>query len=233
MKINPWVIAGGVGALILLLSRKSVAAVGSAVVEGVKEDLKLKRILESSEKYAIPPAVALAIADVESSGGSGFGKDGRMIIRFEPHIFRAQTKAILGNTVEPPLFKRGGQAEEWAMFNAAAAVNREAALKSISMGMFQTMGFNHKVVGYSTAEAMFEAYSADQKAQIAGFFDFCANVKGREAKGAPWIKLDEAARKGMWLVFARGYNGEGQKGYDAQMKKRYEVWVKKGYKGIA
>jgi hypothetical protein len=232
MKLNPWVIAGGVGAVLLLLSRKAITQAGSAVVEGVKDDLKIKRIVDSAEQYNIPPAVALAIADVESGGGSGFAKDGRMIIRFEPHIFRSQTKAILGDTIEPPPLKRGGQAEEWAMFDAAVKLNREAALKSISMGMFQVMGFNHKVVGYPNVEAMFSAYSADQKAQIQGFFEFCTKVSGNESAGGPNIRLDEAARKGNFLAFARGYNGKGQQGYDTQMKKRYDVWVKKGYKGI-
>lgn len=233
MRINPWVIAGGVGALLLLLSRKAIAQAGSAVVEGVKEDLKLKRIVDTAEDYNIPPAVALAIADVESGGGSGFAKDGKMIIRFEPHIFKDQTEKIMGKEVAPPLFKRGGQKEEWDMLNAAIAVNREAALKSISMGMFQIMGFNHKLVGYPDVESMFAAYSTDQKAQIKGFFDFCTKVKGNEKQGAPDIRLDEAARKGLWTVFARGYNGKGQSGYDTKMKKRYEAWVKQGYKGIA
>lgn len=233
MKINPWIAAGGAGILTLLfLNRKTVATVGSAVVEGVKEDLRIKRIVDGAEKYGIPPAVALAIADVESGGGSGFAKDGRMIIRFEPKTFVSQTKKFLDKAVEAPLFKRGGQAEEYAMLDAASKVSRQAALSSISMGMFQIMGFNHGLVGYPTVESMFDAWSADQAAQIQGFFTFCSKVSGDEYANGPHIRLDEAARKGNFLAFARGYNGRGQKGYDAKMKKRYDTWVKRGYKGV-
>jgi hypothetical protein len=223
MRIWPIAIAGVGGLLLLLTGRKALAA--TLVGGPMSADAKTQKIVESAKKWGIPPAVALAIADVESGGSSGFAKDGRMIIRFEPHIFDNYNQT-------PVETKRGGQSAEWGNYERAAKIDTTAAKKSISMGMFQVMGFNHKVVGFPTVDAMFDAYSKSQDAQILGFFEFCSKVSGDERQGGPQIKLDKAAREGNFLAFARGYNGRGQKGYDVKMKKRYDYWVKKGYGGI-
>lgn len=222
----PLVIAGTV-LVGLLFRRRAEAAEGGAMPAPVTGSARIAKIVKSAAKYNIPPAVALAIADVEASGGSGFLKDGRMIIRFEPHIFAKYAKGA-----KQPLVERTGTQGEWRNYDRAAVINPYAAKMAISMGMFQIMGFNHKVVGYPTVDAMFAAYSSSQDAQIQGFFDFCAQVTGDEYDKGPQIKLDKAAREGNWLAFARGYNGRGQKGYDKKMKARYDYWVSKGYKGI-
>lgn len=243
MRFNPFVIGGLLGGatLLLLFGRKAAAATVPTASGGlsVSEAQRIQNIVKAAEKYQIPPAVALAIADVESGGSSGFSKKGRMIIRFEPHHFKASPdfKKVIPM---PPQFytaggkiKRGGQDQEWALLEAAMAIDRVAALRAISMGMFQIMGFNHKTVGYPTVEAMFQAYSTDAAAQLRGFFDFCAKTYGNEYKEGPTMRLDKAARIGNFLIFARGYNGTGQKGYDVKMKNRYDYWVKKGYAGIS
>lgn len=243
MRLNPWWIAGGAGALIvtlLLVSRRAAAATVTKGVEGMSmtEAQRIQKIVKAAEAHLIPPAVALAIADVESGGSSGFSKKGRMIIRFEPHHFKASPDFEKVIPMPPQFYKadgkikRGGQDQEWALLEAAMAIDRVAALRAISMGMFQIMGFNHKTVGYPTVEAMFQAYSTDAEAQLRGFFDFCAKTYGNEHKDGPTMRLDKAARIGNFLIFARGYNGKGQKGYDVKMKNRYDYWVKKGYAGI-
>jgi hypothetical protein len=230
MRIWPIAIAGVGGLLLLLTGRKALAATPTG--GNVSEDAKIKKIVASANKYGIPPAVALAIADVESGGSSGFAKDGRMIIRFEPKTFdnRYMVKQKKPTGMVPA--DRGGQAKEWAMFDKASAIDPIAAKKSISMGMFQIMGFNYDVCNYPNVDEMFKAFSTSQDAQIQGFFDFCSKITGDAYENGPQIKLDKAARAGNFLVFARGYNGRGQKGYDVKMKKRYDYWVKKGYAGI-
>lgn len=180
-----------------------------------------------ARQRGIPEAVALAIFKIES-GGQAFGKDGRMIIRFEPHVFKYETdprpkaqrtKPYQGQDIA---VLRAGQAAEWDNFNRAAAIDKNAAMRSISMGAAQIMGFNHEMVGFPTVQAMFDAYAKSEEMQILGFFDFI------KAKG-----LENAARTGNWTKFAIGYNGSGQQGYDTKMANYYAKFVKDGYQGIA
>lgn len=212
MRLNPWWLAGGAGVLLLLTSKQAVAA----VTQILPKDARTKKILEIAAARNIPPAVALAIFDIES-GGAGFSsKTGKMIIRYEPHIFRKRSggKEVPAN--------RGGQAAEWDNFARASAVDPEAAMKSISMGMAQVMGFNHKMIGYPTVKAMFDALSSGEEPQILSFFDFIKSAG-----------LEDEARAGKWTAFARGYNGAGQKGYDTKMAARYKHYVDRGYAGIS
>lgn len=74
---------------------------------------------------------------------------------------------------------------------------KEAALKSISMGLFQIMGFNHKVVGYPTVFDMWESYKIlDDSIDLRDFFKFC------EVNS-----LLRYLRNERFDLFARGYNG--------------------------
>lgn len=168
---------------------------------------------------AIDPNVALAIFDVES-GGSGFGDDGRMTIRFEAHIFQdqlgddalfaqhfqiAESKPWVaqqwlkmpGGVLQP--IHTGGQATEWQAFAMARSVDPEAAMKSISMGLAQIMGFNHARVGYSDVAAMFADYGESVTAQIVGFFNYVLTDAA----------LFDAIRAKDWREIARLYNGSG------------------------
>ncbi len=170
----------------------------------------------------IEPAVAVAVVAVES-GGRGFGADGRMIIRFENHVFwslwgRNNPNAFNalfafnpGLTWQGHKFRAnanapwqdvhtGTQSSEWDAFHVAAALDANAAKRSISMGLPQIMGFNHKRIGYDTVEAMFDAFSADERWQLLGMFAFIvANPT-----------LPAALQQGDFATFAKGYNGPGQ-----------------------
>jgi hypothetical protein len=213
-QVNPWLL-GGLGAAVLLF----IATKGETVAEMVKDVFDNKKRTDFIRKLAkergIPEAVALAIFKIES-GGKGFSKDGKMVIRFEGHKFKEYSG---GKTVA---VVHAGQKSEWDNFNRATAIDPQAAMMAISMGGAQIMGFNHKLVGFPTVEAMFNAYSTSEEAQIRGFFDFVKNTG-----------LEKAAKSGDFLTFARGYNGKGQKGYDVKMKKLYDELVKQGYAGIA
>ncbi|MGQ9904420.1 MAG: N-acetylmuramidase domain-containing protein [Anaerolineae bacterium] len=170
----------------------------------------------------IEPAVAVAVVAAES-GGRGFGADGRMIIRFENHVFWAlwgrnnssafhalfafnsdvhwQGHKFRVNPNAPwQDVHTGSQSSEWDAFHVAAALNANAAKRSISMGLPQIMGFNHSRIGYDTVEAMFDAFSADERWQLLGMFAFIV------ANPA----LPAALQQGDFLAFAKGYNGPGQ-----------------------
>ncbi|MCW5844306.1 MAG: DUF3380 domain-containing protein [Caldilinea sp.] len=176
----------------------------------------LKRL---SERLGIDPGVALAVLLAESAG-EPFAADGRMIIRFEVHIFDGEWQPA-----DPSQFDRhfrynresvvqdhawrpspdapwrpfhGNQAAEWEVFTFARSLDETAAMRSISMGAPQVMGFNHLAIDYPSVQAMFAAFQASARAQIEGLFRF---VQGRF--------LLPAIQRGDFLAFAAGYNGPG------------------------
>ena len=178
-----------------------------------------------SKLLEVEPADAVAVLYVES-GGKGFGADGRLVIRFENHIFyrewgkaneaafRAQfafdpakpwTNHLLRAQPGAPWLPlhTGAQANEWNAFTAARRLAEVPALRSISLGLPQTMGFNHSLVGYDSARALFDAYSAGLAAQVLGLFDF---IKGRE----PNSEALQALQRRQYHRLAELYNGKGQ-----------------------
>ncbi|MGE3962219.1 MAG: N-acetylmuramidase domain-containing protein [Dehalococcoidia bacterium] len=180
-----------------------------------------------AERTALDPAVAIAVVSVES-GGQPFGPDGRLLVRFEPHVFRRylgtarrrEFDACFRLTGRVPweghAFRRtpadpwhpfhGAQRTEWAALEVARAIDDDLALRSTSMGLAQVMGFNHARVGYRAPRAMFEAFAADVRFQLVALFDF---IRG---EGAPSPAL-EALHREDYVAFARAYNGPGQASY--------------------
>ena len=171
----------------------------------------------------IAPSTAVAVLCVES-GGRGF-LDGRMIIRFENHVFWdkwgaahpdvfrrhftfAADKRWTGHKLRPSgagAWEAGhtGQASEWRAFELARQLDESAALRSISMGAPQIMGYNNARIGYDTPRAMFDRFAADERFHILGLFDF---IKGPGATSP----LLEALRGRRYEHFATGYNGPGK-----------------------
>jgi hypothetical protein len=174
-----------------------------------------------SARIGIDKGVAVAVIAVES-GGSGMGPDGRMIIRFENHLFWTywgkanpaaynqhfvfnQSASWKGHQYRaqpngPWLDVHQNQNSEWAAFNFASTIEATAAKKSISMGLVQIMGFNNRAIGYASPDAMFAAFAADEKYQLLGFFNFVKNDQ----------RQIDALRQRDYVGFARIYNGPGQ-----------------------
>lgn len=174
-----------------------------------------------ANKIGIEPGVAVAVVAIES-GGSGFGADGRLIIRFENHLFWFNWGQTHADTYrqffqfDQTVMWRGhkfrtdpngawqdvhaNQASEWAALTQARALDDQAAKKSISMGLVQILGSNHRAIGYDTVDAMFDAFSADERFQLLGFFNFVKNDSRQIA----------ALQAGDFTAFARIYNGPGQ-----------------------
>ena len=199
---------------------------------------KYGELLEGlSQMLKVDPAVAVAVLCVESSG-KGFAGDGRMIIRFENHIFWRYWGKIhpsLFNThfafdphkpwqghkfretlqAEWVKFHQKGQAGEWEVFEFARSKHQRFSMYSISMGMPQIMGFNHEGVGYKSVKDMFHSFSNSERNQIIGLFDF---IGGRNSK------MSEALRKKDFLAFAKLYNGLGKaRIYADRIKTCYEL----------
>jgi subtilisin family serine protease len=83
----------------------------------------------------------------------------------------------------------------------------EIALRCSSMGGPQILGENHAHLGYPTAVAMRDAFIADERWEVIGFFDFCR----RDAR------LIAALHDHRWSDFAGIYNGPGQMQHYGQL----------------
>ncbi len=189
----------------------------------------------------IDPATTVAVLTVES-GGRAFDANGRMIIRFENHIFydrwgkdnpgifeqHFQFNAVqrwLNHMWHPTVHEawrtaHTSQDEEWRVFEFARDLNDTAAKLSISMGGAQIMGFNHSTLGYDTVQQMFDAFSASERDQIIGFFNF---VRGRTAES----KRIAALQALDFVAFAQLYNGIGQATqYGAAIQSAYDTYYR-------
>jgi hypothetical protein len=177
-----------------------------------------------ANKIGIDPGAAVAVVAVES-GGSGIGPDGRMIIRFENHLFwfnwgKANAAAYqqffqfdqsvtwrghkYRTQVDAPWQDaHTNQAGEWAALAHARTLDDRAAKMSISMGLVQILGSNHHAIGYDSVDAMFDAFSADERFQLLGFFNFVKNDQ----------RQITALHANDFAAFARIYNGPGQPDY--------------------
>lgn len=191
-----------------------------------------------AELVEIEPGVAVAVLTVESSGAGFSG--GRMVIRFETHVFWREW----GNA-NPAVFRshfrfdparpwtghafrpapgapwqgfHGDQQAEWRVFEFARKLDEPAAKRSISMGAPQIMGFHFARIGYDSVLAMFDAFAAGLRAQIVGLFDF---IKG-PGTDSPLL---EALRRGKLADFAAGYNGPALAAqYGARLERDLETF---------
>lgn len=174
-------------------------------------DADIARLADSLQCH---PADLEAIAQVESGGFGWFG-DGRIKILFEKHWFYK----FLEGTVRTNAMKSGLARASWispskggykdqvtpdqrySLLERALKINREGAFKSVSIGTYQIMGFNHKVCGHPTAEDMFNKFCQSEVYQLSAFAAFL------KSKG-----LVSAIQRRDFAEVERGYNGGGQNG---------------------
>lgn len=168
-------------------------------------------------------ACVKAVKTVES-GGTGI-KNGKPVILFEGHVFWSELKK---KGINPEKYVKGNenvlypkwvktyysktQEGEWARLTKAMKIDKDAALRSASYGLFQIMGNNCLKCGYKTAEEMVNAYSKSEENQLNGFIQFIKNAK-----------LDTYLRSYDWAGFAKRYNGAGYAAnkYDIKLKQAF------------
>jgi hypothetical protein len=110
----------------------------------------------------------------------------------------------------------GGQSEYGRLWEAMK-LDREAALKSASWGMFQIMGFNHAASGYASVEGFVAAMKESEAKQLEAFLNFVkSSGLSDELKGLPATAT----------AFAIGYNGAGQakNNYSGKIVAAYNKW---------
>ena len=181
----------------------------------------LMEMLAKETKISV--AACLAVWMVESAGRKHV-KD-KAIIRFENHhLFRewgdehvrvydqhfqhGGHNRIAGkpwknhkyreSTSGPFSTFHGKQAEEYRVLELAKRLAGEpTAVQCISIGGPQILVSNHRRIGYQSPVAMYNAFQADERAHVLGFFDFCQPMFS--------FLRDQA-----WVSFAAEYNGAGQ-----------------------
>ena len=196
---------------------------------------EVKREIETIAREAgLEPAALLAIAEVES-GGRAFalisappssgkplaGPRKEPMIRFEGHYFdrlvgdgqraRARAKGLASpsmGAVKNP----ASQAARWEMLDKAMAIDRSAALQSVSWGIGQVMGSHWKALGYGSVEDLV----AEARSGVAGQVRLM--LRFLETNG-----LVGTIRAHDWAGFARAYNGPRYKihRYDSRIAAAY------------
>lgn len=175
------------------------------------------------------PAALEAVIKVETPG-FGFDPDGYLVLLPELHKLprylpkdkrRAAKRAGLWRRKWSPAQYRGLSSyrrdparagrQRRALWGRIAALDERTAYLVTSWGLPQMMGFNYRLAGYDSVEAMIRAFADSEDAQIEAMGRFI------RARG-----LDDELRALDWRGFARGYNGPGQ-------VSRYAAWLEREY----
>lgn len=179
---------------------------------------------QAAKSLDVEVAAIKAVHEVESGGRSGFLKDGRPVILFEGHIFWSELKK---RGVDPEkysdeysdvLFQKWNKASyiggiaEYDRLGKASKIHNDAALCSASWGMFQIMGFNHKLCEFATIQDYVESIKQSANNHLISFVKFIKNTR-----------LDKPLRELDWKTFAKRYNGPGyeQNKYDKKLEAAY------------
>ncbi len=211
-----------------------------------------KYLYEKAVELGISPSTAAAVVFVETRG-SGFGPDGKMVIRFEAcdfydawgkdHAkefsdnFYCDTSAMGYNdkfrnsSSEQFMEYHGDHYKEWKVFEFARKLDEKAALNSISMGLGQIMGFNHDKIGYETVEQMFTNMSSSLRAQLDGFFraiEHNNNTSGGVFSALGFnnnVSCLDSLKNSDFVGFASCYNASGQdQTYGDKIKKAVPLY---------
>jgi hypothetical protein len=158
-----------------------------------------------------------AVLTVETRG-FGYLPDRRPQILFERHVFSKRTggrfdKKHAGISAAAPGGYKGGAAE-YDRLAEAMALEPEEALKSASWGLPQVMGFNHRVVGFDSVEAMTEALVESEDRQLEALASF---IMGHQ-------KCRIGIQRRDWASFASCYNGPNfrKNDYDNRLAAAFE-----------
>lgn len=165
-----------------------------------------------------------AVAEVESGPLGAFLSTGEPVILFERHVFHRLT----GGRYDGSRVTSGG--DHWLISSPvpggygpssiqhrklqyAAAMDRTAALRACSWGLFQIMGLNHQNAGYAQLQRFVNAMYRSADDHLRAFAMFI------RSNGL----LVDALRTHDWYTFARIYNGPKfrENRYDSKLSEAY------------
>jgi hypothetical protein len=181
--------------------------------KGAAERLTDADILAACAAEGVPYLNLKAVINTETSG-SGFDREGRPSILFEPHVFwrnlppSQQTVASDLGIAYPKWGMRPYPPDSYPHLVQACGINETAALKSASWGLGQVLGENFQTLGYTSVQDMVADALQSEALQLQQMIAF---IKGNG--------LLQRLAAGDWAAFARGYNGAGyaQNHYDTKL----------------
>jgi hypothetical protein len=156
---------------------------------------------DAARRLGCEVAAIRAVAQVESGGRSGFLADRRPKILFESRKFSRLTRGRFDAShpdISTPTWVRNyrGGAGEYERLARAIALDRTAALKAASWGMFQILGENHGAAGFPDVEAFVAENCRSEGGQLRCFVNFVIHEG-----------LAGHLSSRSWEEFARRYNG--------------------------
>lgn len=170
--------------------------------------LSMQFIFEFSKQYNIDPALILAIGKKESNL-QNYDKNGLLISRFEPHIYRGFLLVWEGKLNRHPLLP--GIKADWIRKHK----KDELKLLATSYGIFQIMGYWYEWFGYNNLENCIKEIINDwmvEEVCVQEFLLFC--LKYRDGQ---FLK---ALQEKKYLRIALMYNGKGfrKNNYDIDLE---------------
>ena len=166
-----------------------------------------------AEDMNVPLAHVIAVFNVESAG-SGFDKEGRLTVLYEPHIaYKYARRPTEAQRQAPGLFYpkwvapqsvpkskwhpyRTTQDDRWQMIAHAADIDFDAAVSAVSWGRFQIMGYWAEKLKFSDPLHMIEHMYEGEHNHLDVFFRYCTMAG-----------LMTALRKGDWWAFSKYNSG--------------------------
>lgn len=117
--------------------------------------LSMQFIKEFAKQYNIDPALILAIGKKESNL-INTDRNGLIIKRFEPHIYRGFLLVLNGRMLKHPALP--GIMPEWIKKHNET----ELRLMSTSYGIFQIMGYYYPEMGYKSIYDLIEDWNVEE-----------------------------------------------------------------------
>jgi hypothetical protein len=203
-------------------------------VPKTSEERRLKSDHPSLQGYAAAawlldcePAAIQAVARVEAGTEGAFLPTDEPVILFERHLFRRFTEGrydarrVPGVKPEHAILSsssRGGYGPysiQHKKLQAAVLLDKQAAQRACSWGLFQILGDNHQEAGYPILQEFINAMYNDVEDHLRAFTGFI-RYDARKVK---------AIRAKDWATFARLYNGPAyaENQYDVKMARAYTI----------
>ena len=136
----------------------------------------------------LPVNIIKALRKVEAKS-AGFLPNGKVVILFERHKFYQYLSLNKGKSFADTIVRsnpsicnpvRGGylgNEKEYPRITKAATIDKDAALMSASYGLFQIMGFNYKLAGYSNVSDYVQAMETSETLQLDAVLSFIKKNK--------------------------------------------------------
>ena len=194
--------------------------------------VKNESVQQMAQLLQVDETLLNAVVQIESAGNAFV--NGRLILRFEPHIFARQCAKLGDDYLQQAQhwFKgtdswrpaghqmlivgqlkpvHASQDSEWDAYNMASQINEGAAAQSCSTGKYQIMGFNFARLGYDSAKQMIDSFAIAEVNQDWGFVSFMLSDE----------RLLNAMRTKDLRTFVSIYNGPANVEYYMSLLAKY------------